>query len=207
MAKRQGTPNKKVSDKKPKTKVGKDATKETTLDGPGESAPRRRLSRRDTDAQIERVLKGAHFRHISPITLANKRVRGKTVREALRDMFHDQGDGGRNGSSIYQKLAQEYSDDDVSISCLKAADPKQPVPDALLSALSTLSAEGASGKSVKRLQLTLQEVEVLNERSLIGLVKTSMSASMQAKPNFMHITMAVMSYFGRPAGCCHPSEN
>lgn len=66
------------------------APESTSLDTPKSESPRRRqLSRRNTDAQIERALTGQHFKHINEGTLANRLVGGKTIREALREKMHE----------------------------------------------------------------------------------------------------------------------
>ena len=101
-----------------KNKAAAAAAVATSLDGSSVSVVRRQLSRRDTEKQVERALQSSHFRHISAVSLANKVVDGKTIRQSLTDVLHNLDKGQRLGTSTYATLARKFSDGE---SCVGAA--------------------------------------------------------------------------------------
>ena len=141
-----------------------------------------------------------HFRHISEVTLANKVVEGKTVRQSLADILHGLSKGQRVGSTTYTKLAEKYGDGESKVASIKVTNPDEPVEEELLKLLTGLQADAGLSKASKSLQLYLQSCAELSQRNLVGLVKTVLSPKLEARPDAEMRTLAVMSYCARCAG-------
>jgi hypothetical protein len=173
------------------------ASSSATLDSQTTAPKRRQLSRRDTEGAVERALTGSHFRHISSSTLANKTVDGKTIRQCLTELLHDLEKGQRLGSTTYATLARQFSEGGSCVEALRPSVADLPIDDTLISALALLEAEGGWSKSLKAMQIFLEGTSELNERNLIGLVRSTMSCKMLAKQNIEHLILVVMKYFVR----------
>ena len=178
------------------------AASTAALDTVATNEPKRRwLSRRDTEQQVERSLKSPHFRHISEVTLANRIVDGKNIRQALTDLIHGLGKGQRIGSNTYSMLAEKYSDGNTKVEGLRPSNDQEPINEELVKLLSNLQADTGLAKSAKCLQAFLQSCAELSQRNLVGLVKVVFAPKMLARPDPELRTMAVMSYCAR---CLEP---
>ena len=180
-----------------KNKAAAAAAVATSLDGSSVSVVRRQMSRRDTEKQVERALQSSHFRHISAVSLANKVVDGKTIRQSLTDVLHNLDKGQRLGTSTYATLARKFSDGESCVESLKPSVADLPVDDNLVQVLALMESDGSGSKSLKSLQAYLESTDEMNERNLIGLVRSTMSAKLLAKLNHEHVLLVVMKYFVR----------
>ena len=92
-----------------------------SLDSSAAPTRRRQLGRRNTEQQVERALKSAHFRHISEQSLHHKVVEGKDLRQSLKEIIHGLQKHQRIGSTTYSALAAKYADNHCQIESLKGA--------------------------------------------------------------------------------------
>ena len=182
------------------------ATSGTQLDEEPKKMPRRQLNRRDTEQQVERALRGPHFRHLSEATLTHKTIDGLTLRQRLTDAVHALEKGQRIGSTVYTKLARDYGEGEDALEKLKPSDPNEPVNDALLQVLSQLEAENACGKSLKAFQMYMETCSELSERNLLGLVKACLSPRARCRSNADHVVAGVMVYFSRTPQKTGPTQ-
>lgn len=174
------------------------AEESTTLDATkSDQVRRRQLSRRNTDGQIERALAGPHFKHISEVTLANRLIGGQSVREALREKIHSLAPGQRLGSTAYAAIARLYSAGESSVENLRPSDPTQPLNEELLRLLFAVDGEQGIGKAHKALASMLETCAEMNEKNIIGLVKSVLNNRVLAKGNSEHMAVAAMRYFAR----------
>lgn len=185
-----------------KNKVEKPASSATTLDEKTPDAKRRRqLARRDTEAQVDRAMVSIHFKHISPVTLANRIVDGRTLRETLRDISHSLSPGQRIGSSTYAALARKYADGESVIENLRPTDPTTPLDDECLKLLFAADAEIGVGKAHKALMARLESCAAMSEKMVIGVVKALLNSKVLAKAGSEHLVLALMKYFERRNWC------
>ena len=158
---------------------------------------RRRVTRRDTENQVERSLKSVHFCHIGEVTVANTVVEGKPIREHLTDLIHGLERGHRIGSTTYAALARKFTDNEASVEALKPATEGQPIDEGLVRVLMLLETDVASGKALKAIRSYLETCAPLSERSAIGLVKATLASRVVSRAGSDHITVAVMKYCHR----------
>ena len=171
-----------------------------SLDSKAVGTKRRQLSRRDTDQQVERALKSAHFRHISEQSLHNKVVEGKDLRQSLKEIIHGLQKGQRIGALTYSALAAKYADNHCLIEALRSSSDDGDINSELVSILVALQHEHGLQRAQKSLELFLKNCDELPEKNIVGLVRTVFASKLQARPDAAIRTMAVMTYFSRFQG-------
>ena len=171
------------ADAKPKANAKQDArTAEATLAAAADasaSAGRRRLSRRQTDSQVERAI-ADHFGDFTPYQVDLLRQQGKTLRECLSQDIHAKNVAGKTtrlGSSYWADLRSLYSTSDATSASM--TDPFRLDDDecnlslalALIAAMTAAKNPNTTKMSKGLLQCFMCSVTALNMRELVGICR------------------------------------
>ena len=135
------------------------STSTERLDSADQSVKRRWLGMRDTDAQVERALKDPHFKHIPDVTLSNKHVNGKTIRETVTDILHGLKSNQRASTSTHSGLTERFSEGPAAhtstVDQLKLENDAEPLDHELIKHLMALQGESGHVKATKSLKAYL----------------------------------------------------
>ena len=186
---------------KAKAKAAKAAVAEqastTTLDDKHATPVRRQLARRNTEQQVERALNGPHFKHLSQAAKTMKEVDGKTCRQALTDAFHAVEKNQRISCTVYTTIAKTFSENVVSVDALRPLVADLPLDETLVSTLEFVQEDNGGQKSLTAFQSFVGSCPILNQRNVIGMVRTIMTPRMLSRDRGTYFVLACMTYFAK----------
>eukprot|EP00971_Amphidinium_carterae_P127266 2521896-Amphidinium_carterae.2 len=173
------------------------ATSKRPLDAAAASTPvPRKLQRRDTDAQVSRIIE-ENFAMLSATEVDSNKVDGKTLREAITQLKRDKKlVQGRLSQSCRERLQRQFSAEGSIQDRLVVKDKTQNISEQV-----RMAVENAKHKNpAKRTRATMEGVFsadlVLNQRELVGCLRTIVNPKLQYPSERRHV-VKFMEYLGR----------
>ena len=136
--------------------------------------PSRPLQRRSSDEVVERAI-NTHFRGMDRVALATRTVGGLTVNARVardRQALKEKDPKSRLPTTYWRGLQTMYGGSDTPVSNLAVKRKEEPIADPLLSALQKITDVNPSSRSPTLLRSWLKFTTAVNQRELVGLLKT-----------------------------------
>lgn len=152
----------------PKAKSGIAASPPPAQESPG--AKRQRLNRRNLDEQVARLI-SANLPEATELQLRQHLVDGLSLVDRVAADKDRAGKDGRHlGTTYWRHIRKEYGIE-APMAQLRVKDDKQVVDPGLVSALQLARNPNAAQRTKSQLISWCASVEIVNQRSLVGLLK------------------------------------
>eukprot|EP00971_Amphidinium_carterae_P350203 6491431-Amphidinium_carterae.2 len=159
-------------------------------------AASRHLCRRDTDAQVARVLS----EHFADLTNEEKEVRvveGKTLRQTLVQAKRDKKlANGRLTNSLRSSLKRKFMSNATLSAQLEAADKNQPIQQGLVDAFQVVYHKNPTKRSKTPLTSFLSQQPSLNNREAIAILKSICECNLTHPSERKHV-ITVLGHFAK----------
>ena len=160
---------------------------------------RRRLGRRDSDSQVERIIQNklGHFSAEVIESAVNKN--GETIRDYLkRRQKEAHTTSNRLSSRFWCEFYEEFPLKRSLAEALESPSEQEDVGDELLAAMGIAHQDNPASRSVEPLEVFLLHCSTpLNQTEMFGLLRSSMEGHIISRKSSCRILLAILAYMAR----------
>jgi len=166
-----------------------------SLDSAAESK-RRRLGRRDSDDQVERVIQNK-LGHFTPEVVESAvSSDGESVRDYVKRNMKAMTNR-RLGSRFWCEFFTVFPLNKTPAEVLDVPEGEEPVSEELIAAMSAALCDNPATRSIEPLELLLVHCEPLNGTELVGLLRSAMEGPVVTSANSQRMLLSILAYFAR----------
>ena len=187
-----GAPPASVSD------VSDDAMTDSSISG------RRRLSRRDSDDKVDRVMSTRLTKtYPAPLLEGARNSKGQSIRDVLKLQIRDNKDNKKKlTTAFWTKLATEFCLSSSAADLLPDPVDDANICDELVDKLGIAHSDNPASRSVEPLERFLDECPQLSYVECYGILHASMEGPLVIRSASVRMLIAFLKYLGRTCGVC-----